>query len=64
METEKGTDFYKTYQSINVSKFQKKEWSGFENIKPEIPLTAFSLQDFHVYDNSEYAFNYNSIKTN
>jgi hypothetical protein len=33
METEKGTSFYKTYQHLmNMSKIQKKEWSGFENI--------------------------------
>jgi hypothetical protein len=43
--------------------FRKKEWSSFENIYPEIPLTGFHLQNVHVYYISEYVFNYYSIKT-
>ena len=60
METEKIANFHKIYQqSINVSKFHKKEWSDFENIYPKIPLDRFSLQNVHVYDNSKFVFNYN-----
>jgi hypothetical protein len=63
METRKGIHFHKLYQqSINESKCQKKEWSNFENIQPEIPLDSFSQQNFMFM--TALNLSYNSIKTN
>jgi hypothetical protein len=35
--------------SINVSKFQSKEWSDFENIQSEIPWSELFSAQFSCY---------------